>query len=99
MERYVAAFSDRRSLTGAINYYRAVFRGGPAAMSRQVRPVRAPTLVIWGDRDRYLVPELASGLEPWVEKLHVERLARASHWVQHDEPAHVNRLLLDFLLP
>jgi len=99
VEHYVAAFSDRRSLTGTINYYRAVFRAGPAAMSRQVRPVRAPTLVIWGDRDRYLVPGLASGLESWVENPRVERLAGASHWVQHDEPARVNRLLLDFLLP
>jgi pimeloyl-ACP methyl ester carboxylesterase len=94
---YVAAFTDRRSLTAAINYYRAAFRAGPASMARAVRPVRAPTLVIWGDRDRYLVPQLADGLEQWVPGVGVERLPSASHWVQHDEPARVNDLLIEFL--
>jgi pimeloyl-ACP methyl ester carboxylesterase len=96
-ERYVAAFADRRSLTSAINYYRAASRAGPAFLSRGVRPVTAPTLVVWGERDRYLVPELATGLEPWVPDLRVVRLPRATHWVQYDEPDAVNRLLIDFL--
>lgn len=50
-----------------------------------------------GDRDRYLVPELADGLERWVPDLRVERLGNATHLVQRDEPDEVNRLLLDFL--
>jgi pimeloyl-ACP methyl ester carboxylesterase len=95
--RYVEAFTDRRSLTAAINYYRAAFRAGPGAMVRGVRPVRAPTLVIWGGRDRYLVPQLADRLEQWVPNVRVVRLPRASHWVQHDEPGRVNQLLIDFL--
>ena len=97
IERYVEAFADRRALTGAINYYRAAVRAGPWAMAGRVRPIAAPTLLIWGERDRYLVPELASGLEAWVPNLRVERLAAASHWVQHDEPDRVNQLLVDFL--
>ena len=97
IEQYVEAFRDRRALTGAINYYRAAVRQGPWSMARRVRPVAAPTMVIWGEWDRYLVPELTTGLEAWVPNLRVERLAAASHWVQHDEPGCVNELLAGFL--
>ena len=62
-----------------------------------MRPVAAATLVIWGRRDRYLVPQLADGLTQWVPHVRVERLPEASHWVQHDEPGRVNKLLIDFL--
>jgi pimeloyl-ACP methyl ester carboxylesterase len=48
-------------------------------------------------RDRYLAPALTEGLERWVPRLRVERLPQASHWVQHDEPEAVNRLLVEFL--
>ena len=95
--RYVEAFSPPGALEGPINYYRAAVRQGPRALSRNVRPVAAPTLVLWGGRDRYLVPELAAGLEQWVPNVRVERLPEASHWVQHDAPERVNELLIDFL--
>ena len=97
IERYVESFRDRRSLTAAINYYRAAFREGPASLSSRTRLVAAPTLLVWGQKDRYLVPELAERLEQWVPNLRVERLPQASHWVQHDEPLRVNQLLTDFL--
>ena len=43
-------------------------------------------LVIWGQRDRYLGPELAEPDHDDVPNLdRVERLPDASHWVHHDE--------------
>ena len=95
--RYVEAFSRPGALTAAINYYRAAFREGPGAMAAAVRRIDVPTLVIWGDGDRYLASELASDLGQWVTHCRVERVPAASHWVQHDEPEVVNRLLLSFL--
>jgi pimeloyl-ACP methyl ester carboxylesterase len=94
--RYVDAFTDRRALTSAVNYYRAAFREGQT-LRRRVRRVVAPTLLVWGMRDRYLVPELTEGLGSWVPDLRVERLPRATHWVQHDDPQRVNELMIDFL--
>jgi pimeloyl-ACP methyl ester carboxylesterase len=41
-----------------INYYRESVRQSPHAEA-QVRPIPAPTLVIWGQGDRYFGPELA----------------------------------------
>jgi pimeloyl-ACP methyl ester carboxylesterase len=97
IDQYVEAFARSGALTAAINYYRAAFRGGPGNVRRSIRPIDCPTLLVWGERDKYLVPALTRGLEPWVTNLRVHRLPHATHWVQHDEPEEVNRLLLAFL--
>ena len=71
----------------------------PKACS-EIRPVSAPTLVIWGQGDRYLGPKLAEPHHEDVPNLdRVERLPNASHWVHHDEAERVNELLVDFLTP
>ncbi len=63
------------------------------------RPIAAPTLLIWGERDRYLGVGMIEGLSRWVPHLQVVRIPNASHWVQNDAPERVNRLLVDFLRP
>jgi epoxide hydrolase 4 len=75
-------------------------RTPPKKAAAQIHPVKAPTLVIWGERDHYLGPELAEPEHDDVPGLdRVERLADASHWVHHDEAERVNRLLIDFFAP
>ena len=95
--QYKRALAHRGALTAAINYYRALFRytGG---LRRGDRIVTAPTLLIWGERDRYLGVGMTGDLERWVPNLRVVRIANASHWVQNDAPDEVNRLLVDFLI-
>ncbi len=57
-------------------------------------------MVIWGERDRYLGRELAEPRRSDVPSLErVVRLPEATHWVQHDEAAEVNRLLAEFFAP
>jgi len=97
IDAYVEAFAKPGALTAAMNYYRAAFRDGIGAAGRTVRPIGAPTLLIWGEREKYAVPAVTRGLEAWVPNLRIERLPDATHWVQHDEPETVNRLLLSFL--
>jgi pimeloyl-ACP methyl ester carboxylesterase len=97
IDRYVEAWSQPGAATATINYYRAVFRQSPRRAEARIRPVDAPTLVIWGERDRYLGAELAEpdpADVPNVER--VVRLPNGSHWVQHDEPERVNQLLAEF---
>ena len=55
--------------------------------------------MIWGEKDRYLGPELAEPDRYWVPNLRVERLPDIGHWVQQDAPERVNRILLGFLEP
>lgn len=94
--QYKRAFDQPGALTAAINYYRAALRHR-SRMTRRLRQIPAPTLLIWGKRDRYLGLRLSEGLTPWVPNLRVERLPEASHWVQNDAPERVNELLVEFL--
>jgi epoxide hydrolase 4 len=100
IERYVEAWSQPGAATAMINYYRASVRQPPKRAEARLRPTQAPTLVIWGQRDRYLGPELAEPDRDDVPNLdRVERLPDASHWVHHDEPERVTQLLIDFFAP
>ena len=96
IQRYKKALSQPGALTAALNYYRAAFRHRRED-TQGISPVGAPTLLIWGERDRYLGVRLTEGLQGWVSNLRVERLPQASHWVQSDAPEQVNRLLIEFL--
>jgi pimeloyl-ACP methyl ester carboxylesterase len=53
--------------------------------------------VVWGDRDDTLGPGLAEAGLSLCGGGEAFHLPRATHWVQHEEPERVNRLLLDFL--
>jgi len=97
MERYIDAWSQPGAASGMINYYRNSVRQSPKRAEAEIRPIQARTLVIWGERDLYLDPELAEPDHDDVPNLdHVERLPDASHWVHHDEPERVTQLLTGF---
>jgi epoxide hydrolase 4 len=100
MSRYIDAWSQPGAANGMINYYRAAVRQSSKSPAAQIRPIAAPTLVIWGERDRYLGPMLAEPHREDVPNLErVVRLPNASHWVHHDEHERVNQLLIDFFAP
>jgi epoxide hydrolase 4 len=99
IERYVEAWSQPGAASGMINYYRASVRSSQKEAAAKLRPISAPTLVIWGERDSYLGSELAEPHADDVPNLdRVERLPDASHWVHHDEAERVNQLLIDFFV-
>lgn len=96
----------RAGLTGPLNYYRASpmrppTPDDPAAMKLQFTAeqvtVRVPTLVIWGEEDTALPPELVDGLEDFVPQLQLQRVPGASHWIVHEQPGFVSRALREFV--
>ena len=91
IDRYREAWEQPGALTAMLNYYRAATRRTPP-----LRPVAAPTRVIWGDRDRYLTRELAEPRPADVPQLERVIHLDASHWVQHDQPKTVADLLVEF---
>ncbi len=100
IDRYVESWSQPGAATGMINYYRSSVRQSPKRAEAALRPIQAPTLVIWGQRDRFLGRELAEPDRDDVPNLdRVERLPDASHWVHHDEPERVVQLLVNFFAP
>jgi len=97
--RYKRAAARPGALTAMINWYRAAIH---PRMFRTLKgrdlTVRVPTLVIWGERDRYLGKELNDDLHRWVPDLTLRYIPDASHWVQQDRPEEVNRWLVEFLV-
>jgi pimeloyl-ACP methyl ester carboxylesterase len=70
-----------------INYYRASVRQSQKEAAAKLRPISAPTLVIWGERDSYLGSDLAEPDRDDVPNLdRVERLPDASHWCTTTRP-------------
>jgi epoxide hydrolase 4 len=53
--------------------------------------------VIWGDRDPGLQTGVAEASLALCERGEVFHLADATHWVQHEKPDQVNRLIVEFL--
>jgi epoxide hydrolase 4 len=97
MARYIEAWSQPGALTGMIDYYRYSVLTPPWKAWKAIRTVTAPTLVIWGGRDRFLGQQLAEPEHHDVPNLdRVVRLPNASHWVHHDEAERVNELLVEF---
>jgi pimeloyl-ACP methyl ester carboxylesterase len=97
-EVYEEALSQPRSLTSALNYYRAAFRSMVRRRSPDpTRRIDRKTLVLWGERDRALDHRVLNGLEWYVPNVEVIRFRDLGHWSHIDAPERVNEGLLRFL--
>ncbi|HLK36443.1 MAG TPA: alpha/beta hydrolase [Polyangiaceae bacterium] len=83
--------------SAAVNYYRASMRGALTGTTPPFARVDRPTLVVWGERDRYLVPELADPPAEWVSDARVVRLPDATHWAPIDAADRVSAEILRHL--
>jgi pimeloyl-ACP methyl ester carboxylesterase len=95
LDEYRRAWSEPGAIKAMINWYRALVRHrpGPPPHPR----VHLPTLLIWGPDDRFLSRDLAEASLAFCDQGRLEWIEGATHWVQHEEPARVNGLLIDFL--
>jgi pimeloyl-ACP methyl ester carboxylesterase len=105
-QAYLEAWSQPGALTGGLNYYRAAQVGPPAGEGEKPAPlapegaslvVKAPTLVIWGEQDPFLLTGNLVGLEQFVPDLQIRRIPDGSHWVVHEQPAVVNAAIRGFV--
>jgi pimeloyl-ACP methyl ester carboxylesterase len=98
---YIEAWSQPGALTGGLNYYRAASLGGLTGEGKGSHPsplvLNVPTLVIWGESDRHLLTGNLEGLDDYVADLTIKRIPDGSHWVVHEKPEMVNRLMREFI--
>jgi pimeloyl-ACP methyl ester carboxylesterase len=94
LEVYRQAWSMPGALTSMLNWYRAP----PARPAPAASRVKAPTLVLWGDRDTALQPGLAEASAAVCDEADVRHLADATHWLHHEHPQRINAALTRFLL-
>jgi pimeloyl-ACP methyl ester carboxylesterase len=100
---YKKALREPNALTSGINYYRANFttlffkQKGESEELRDDR-VRVPTLLIYGEQDKYIVPETLKDVNRFVDAPYREaRFKNYGHWIQNEAPAEVNAELESFL--
>lgn len=95
LEIYRANAARAGGLTGMINWYRAMFRGGALRRFRSgnIPVIHIPTLFLWGDADVALGIGTARGTEQYVSDLTFRILPGVSHWSQQEAPEAVNAML------
>lgn len=95
-QRYIDTWT--LGLEGPLNYYRASPLRPPTAeddgvmrveLPAAATTVTVPTTVLWGEDDTALRPSLLRGLDAYVRDLQVQRIARATHWLIHEQPDRV----------
>jgi pimeloyl-ACP methyl ester carboxylesterase len=105
-QQYIADWSQPGALTAMLNWYRAskmiVPPPGmtvplPDLVLRAFPNVKVPTLVIWGMRDKALLPLQLDGLDALVDELTIERLPDAGHFAPWESPEAVAAALAPFL--
>jgi pimeloyl-ACP methyl ester carboxylesterase len=95
IEQYRRAWRQPGAWKATINWYRAALRR-PAQPLADAH-IHVPTLMIWGVKDVALSHEMAQPSIDLCDEGRLEFIPEATHWVQHDAPGKVNRLILDFL--
>ncbi len=93
MDQYRTAWDQPGAVTGMLNWYRAI-RHTDAPPRQQVE---SPTLVIWGEQDQALIPEMAPASVDFCETGRLERFPDATHWIPHERPDELTELLLGHL--
>ena len=105
--QYVAEWSQPGGFAAMLNWYRAsqvvVPPPGievpiPDLVLKAFPKVKVPTFVIWGMKDKALLPIQLEGLGELVEDLQIHRVADAGHFVPWEKPEAVAAALKPFLL-
>jgi len=104
---YLDAWSQPGALTAGLNYYRAAELGPletgapvpePLASMLKRLIIRVPTLVLWGERDPYVLVGNLNGLDEFVPNLQLHRIPEATHWVIHENPVLVNAAIRQYIV-
>jgi pimeloyl-ACP methyl ester carboxylesterase len=103
---YIAEWSQPGVFSAMLNWYRAaavtvpppgVTLPLPDFLLRAFPTVKVPTLVVWGMKDKALLPLQLDGLNTLVDNLTVMRIEDAGHFVPWERPAAVGDALQSFL--
>jgi pimeloyl-ACP methyl ester carboxylesterase len=99
LELYVDSFREPARADAVVQlyrYYQRALREGVAQRWRDTR-LTVPTLILFGERDRYVTPRLLAGYEPHAEDLRVELVPDSGHFVINEKPELVIERAREFL--
>lgn len=96
LDEYRKAYANSGSLTGMINWYRAMMRFRPA-MPCDVH-VKMPVLILWGKNDVALRYKMAEESLRYCQDGRLVAFDNATNWVQHGKSEAVTKELLAFFV-
>lgn len=103
---YLDEWSQHGAMTAMLNWYRAssiiVPTLGdsperPAWIDGPFPPITQPTLVIWGMKDKALLPVQLDGLDALVPDLTIVRIADGGHFIPWEKPEAVTAAMREWL--
>ena len=81
-----------------LNYYRANLFGRLLGPSVSEKRITVPTLFVYGQKDRAVLPESVRGVGDMIDaKLDQFLFPTAAHWIQQEIPNEINEIPLEFL--
>lgn len=92
--QYRQAWYRPGAMTAMLNWYRALVQLPPRIPASQ--RIDPPTLILWGAQDFALKRSLVEKSLEQCEDGRSVVFEDATHWLQHEEPEEVNRLILEF---
>jgi epoxide hydrolase 4 len=95
---YKKAWSEPAAMTAMLNYYRANIPARLFSRTSMMKKIKVPTLFIYAEKDRAIVPETVKGVGDMIEAPFAEIHIRDSgHWVQQEAKDEVTAVIRDFL--
>jgi pimeloyl-ACP methyl ester carboxylesterase len=103
---YLRDWAEPGALTAMLNWYRASDILVPAPGETVAPPLwtelpfphlKMPVLVIWGLRDRALLPVQLEGLHEVIDDLRIVTVAEAGHFIPWEDPEPVVAAIRDFM--
>jgi len=88
VELYAESFQEparAQAIVELYRYYQRALREGINGRWRHER-LTAPTLLLFGERDRYITPRLLPGYEPYTDDMRVELVPDSGHFVVEEKP-------------
>jgi epoxide hydrolase 4 len=96
LQQYRQAWQQPEALHSMINWYRAAMRyKNPFSLGFQ--QVEIPLLLIWGNKDKFLQPEMAQKSLRYCQNGRLHMMAEATHWLHHEKSKEINELIYQFM--
>ncbi|EMR01202.1 alpha/beta fold hydrolase [Cesiribacter andamanensis] len=95
MAHYKEAWQMPGALTAMLNWYRAALQ----PTLKLSGTISTPTLLLWGKQDQFLSHQMARLSIAQCRQGRLVMLENATHWLHHEQPREVNRLIQQFIDP
>ena len=96
LDTLVKAAAKPNAIRSMLNYYRNIFQS-EGFLNKSWPVLKVPTLMVWGENDAALGKELTYGTDAYVENFELHYIPNCSHWVQQEQPEHVNQYIKAFI--